>query len=108
MTVLILMCRHMSFSIQGHSCTCCGSTMNVTGTDVSDPSFPGEDTPGTTVTLDARSSSVGESGPSVYAATLSSGCSSSIATGQTKTCTITNNDVAPQLTVKKIVNNDDG
>ena len=73
-------------------------TMNVTGTDVSDPSFPGAESPGTTVTLDAGSYSVTETaGPNGvgYTGTFSPDCSGTIANGQTKTCTVTNDDPTP-------------
>lgn len=83
-------------------------TMGVTGTNVSDASFQGAENPGTTVTLNAGSYSVGESGPSGYAATYSTNCSGSIAVGENKTCTVTNNDIAPILTVTKYVTNDNG
>lgn len=83
-------------------------TMNVTGTNVSDDSFAGAEAPGTTVTLDAGSYSVAETGPSGYTSSLSADCTGTIALGETKTCTITNNDIAPQLIVIKNVVNDNG
>ena len=44
-----------------------------------------------------------------YAQTASSGCAGTIASGESKTCTITNDDVAARLTVvKQVVNNDGG
>ena len=49
-----------------------------------------------------------QSGPSGYAATLSADCAGTIAIGQTKTCTVTNNDVQPKLIVVKHVINDEG
>src|SRR5205807_1113323 len=70
-------------------------------------SFPGNEA-GTAVTINAGSYSVGESGPTGYASSLSAGCTGSIAVGQTKTCTVTNNDVQPVLTVIKHVINDNG
>jgi hypothetical protein len=83
-------------------------TMSVTGTGVSDPSFPGQNTPGKTVTLHAGSYSVGESGPSGYGASFSADCSGTIANGETRTCTIVNDDQAATLIVEKVVTNDDG
>jgi len=68
-------------------------TINVTGTNVSDSSFPGEDTPGTVVTLSAGAYSVDEDTNSNYTKTLSEDCSGTIAEGEDKTCTITNNDI---------------
>src|SRR3990172_10051938 len=82
-------------------------TMSVTGTEVSDPSFPGDED-GTTVTPDAGSYSVGESGPDGYSASYSADCSGTIDIGETKICTITNDDIAPSLTLYKSVDNGDG
>jgi hypothetical protein len=56
--------------------------------------FAGEESPGTTVTLDAGSYNVTETGPSGYTALFSTDCSGSIAVGETKTCTVTNDDIA--------------
>ena len=78
-------------------------TISVTGTDVSDSSFPGDEA-GTEVTLDAGSYSVGETGPAGYQPSFSADCSGTIALGASKTCTITNDDIQPLLTVTKIVN----
>jgi hypothetical protein len=79
-------------------------TMNVDDVGANPPSFPGAESPGVTVPVDAGAYSVDESGgPSGYAKTLSAGCSGSIGVGETKTCTITNDDIAPQLTVIKHV-----
>ena len=80
------------------------------GTDVT--SFPG-DAGARRAPLRAGSYTVAETGgPSGYAATLSGDCGAdgtvSLAPGETKTCTITNNDIAPTLTVIKRVVNDDG
>jgi hypothetical protein len=84
-------------------------TMEVTGTNVASPSFPGAESPGVTTTLNAGTYSVDESGgPSGYAQTLSADCSGSIGVGESKTCTITNDDVAAQLIVIKHVVNDNG
>ena len=83
------------------------------GSDVSGSPFPGAESPGTTKTLSSGSYVVSESGgPSGYAATISGDCSGSgavtLSPGQNKTCTITNNDIAPGLTVIKHVVNDNG
>ena len=67
-------------------------TMQVTGSNVSTPSFPGSSA-GTTVTLNSGAYSVGETGPAGYQAGYSSGCAGAIAVGETRTCTITNNDL---------------
>ncbi len=83
-------------------------TMNVTGTDVSDTSFPGEESPGTAVTLDAGSYSVDEDAVSGYTKSLSTDCSGTIAVGETKSCTITNDDQAGTITIVKHVNSPSG
>jgi uncharacterized repeat protein (TIGR01451 family) len=79
-------------------------TMNVTATNPSDSSFPGDES-GTTITLDAGSYSVDEDAFAGYAKTLGANCSGSIAVGEHKFCTITNDDIAPSLTLNKIVSN---
>ena len=80
-------------------------TINMTGTNVSDTSFAGAESPGTTVTLNAGSYSVDENAAAGYSKTLGTDCSGTIAIGETKTCTITNDDIAPSLTVTKVVVN---
>ena len=92
----------------GGAATPSSFTMSVSGTDVSPASFPGEGTPGTEVGLDAGPFSVGETGPPGYARSDAGSCSGMIAIGETKTCTITNDDIQPKLTVIKIVTNDHG
>lgn len=82
-------------------------TMNVTGTNVSSTSFAGSET-GTQVTLNAGSYSVDEMNLSGYTKTLGANCSGTIAIGETKTCTITNDDQAATLIVKKVLPNDNG
>src|SRR5205085_1599000 len=70
------------------------------GSDVSSKSpFAGEESPGTQRTLNAGSYVVSESdGPNGYAASISGACAASgavsLAPGDSKTCTITNNDFA--------------
>jgi hypothetical protein len=83
-------------------------TTQVAGTDVSDDSFPGANGEGTTVTLDAGAYAVTEAFDKGYAVAYSDGCTGSVGNGETRTCTITNDDVAPRLTVVKEVVNDDG
>ncbi|WKZ29124.1 MAG: hypothetical protein QY323_00175 [Patescibacteria group bacterium] len=87
-------------------------TMNVTGTNVSTSSFPGSDT-GTSITMDAGSYSVVETAASGYTASYSTDCTGTIASGETKTCVVTNNDdaIAPTtgtITVEKVIVNDNG
>src|SRR5207249_9799017 len=47
-------------------------------------------------------------GPSGYTATLSAGCAGTIAAGEQKSCTITNDDQPAHLSVIKHVVNDSG
>lgn len=82
-------------------------TLNVSGTNVSNPSFSGS-VSGVDVTLDAGSYAVTETSLSGYLQSGSGDCSGTIASGETKTCTITNDDIAPQLIINKIVVNDNG
>ncbi|MEK7613719.1 MAG: peptidoglycan-binding protein [Patescibacteria group bacterium] len=84
-------------------------TMYVDGTDVSDESFPGTDEePGYLVTLDAGAYSVSEDGPSGYGMTASEECSGEIANGETKVCTLTNDDGKATLTIAKYTEGADG
>ena len=65
--------------------------MNVTGAHVSASDFPGAESPGQTITLDAGVPyAVSESGPSGYAESDSADCSGTLAPGQHKPCTNTN------------------
>jgi hypothetical protein len=73
-------------------------TITVTGNSPTPSTFPGAESPGTTVTIVAGSYSVTETGPAGYVAFFSADCTGTIASGQTKTCTITNNDIAPRRT----------
>ena len=84
-------------------------TMDVTAANPSNNNFPGAEAPGVTITIDAGAYSVDESGgPGGYTKSLSAGCSGNLDPGEMATCTITNEDVAPELTVIKHVVNDDG
>ena len=67
-------------------------TISVTGTNPSPASFPGAEAPGTTVTLDAGAYTVSASGPAGYTTAPSADCAGTIAPGETKACTITNDD----------------
>jgi uncharacterized repeat protein (TIGR01451 family) len=82
-------------------------TMTVGGNNVSDNSFPGDEN-GTTVTLNAGAYSVDELAFPGYAKTLGANCSGTVYSGDEVTCTITNDDIQPKLTVTKIVVNDNG
>ncbi|MEK9186710.1 MAG: peptidoglycan-binding protein [Patescibacteria group bacterium] len=62
-------------------------------------------------TVDAGTYTVSETGQSGYAASFGEDCPEgqiSLAPGESKTCVITNDDIAPKLTVTKIVINDNG
>ena len=83
-------------------------TMSVDDAGTDPASFPGAESPGTEVTVDPGAYSVGESGPSGYAAGYSADCSGTMGLGETKTCTVTNDDARATLIVKKVVVNDDG
>lgn len=91
----------------GGTKTAADFTMNVNGTNVSDASFPGEES-GKTVTLDPGSFSVTENKLAGYADSYSGDCSGNITLGQDLVCTITNDDIAPKLTLVKTVINDNG
>jgi Prealbumin-like fold domain len=92
----------------GGTATAANFTLDSGGTNDSPDNFAGAESPGTEVTLDAGSYNVSESGPSGYTASYSAYCSGTIANGQTKTCTVTNNDQAAKLIVIKHVINDNG
>ncbi len=76
----------------GGTATAGSFTLSVTGGTPSPASFAGSES-GTVVTLKAGSYSVSEAAKTGYASSLSADCSGSIAVGETKTCTVTNNDV---------------
>ncbi len=69
-------------------------------------------TSGAQNTFDAGSYTVSETGPGGYLATFGGACAAdgtvTLAAGDVKSCTITNNDIQPKLTVTKIVVNDNG
>jgi uncharacterized repeat protein (TIGR01451 family) len=76
-------------------------TMEVTGTNVSSASFPGDES-GTAVTLNAGSYSVDEGSHDGYSVSFSGDCDGTIAVGESKTCTITNDDIPhPHIHVVK-------
>ncbi len=83
-------------------------TMHVDGTNVSSSSFPGDES-GTTVTLDQGSYNIYETAFPGYTMSLSTDCTGTIAVGEHKTCTITNDDQTAHLKlVKQVVNNNGG
>src|SRR5204863_1304552 len=63
----------------------------------------------TTLTLASVGSySVSENAFAGYDATFSVDCTGTIALGETRTCTVTNNDRAPHLIIQKVVVNNNG
>lgn len=82
-------------------------TISVNGTNPNPANFPGDENI-TTVSIDPGTYSVDETGPVGYASSFSADCQGEIADGETKSCVITNNDIAPRLVVKKSVVNDNG
>src|SRR5205085_2198671 len=69
----------------------------------------GAESPGNTYTLTPGAYAVTESGgPAGYAESDSAGCTGTLAYGDHPTCTLTNNDISPQLKVVKRVVNDNG
>jgi hypothetical protein len=75
-------------------------------------SFDGAEAPGTTNAVDAGSYTITEAGPAGYTLSYSGDCDANgnvtLAPGQPATCTLTNDDIAPRLTVIKHVVNDNG
>ncbi len=92
----------------GGTATAANFSLDSGGANDSPDNFPGAESPGTDVTLDAGAYNVTETGPSGYTASYSADCSGSIANGQSKTCTVTNDDQPGKLTVIKHVINDNG
>lgn len=86
-------------------------TMTINGvTATGGNSFPGAESPGTNKTLTGVGSyNVTETGPNGYSPSTSADCSGTIALGDTKTCTITNDDITPTITlIKNVINNNGG
>lgn len=84
-------------------------TTTITGVETETPSAPGEESPGVDNVLTSIGSySVTEGDHAGYEVTYSDDCESTIALGETKTCTVTNDDIAPILHLRKVVTNDDG
>jgi len=81
--------------------------IQVTGTNVSLSAFNGS-SEGTIVELDEGAFSVTETPVTGYSGTLSADCSGVILSGESKICTITNDDIQPRLTLIKHVVNDNG
>jgi len=69
-------------------------TIHVTGNDPSAATFTGDES-GTEVKLKAGVYSVSESGPVGYQSSMTNDCNGNLNPGNTITCTITNDDIAP-------------
>jgi uncharacterized repeat protein (TIGR01451 family)/fimbrial isopeptide formation D2 family protein len=75
--------------------------MTVSGNSQVVPNFPGDEN-GTEVGLNEGNYSVNELADAGYVKSFSGDCSGTISVGQTKTCTVTNDDVAhPAITIVK-------
>ena len=85
-------------------------TIVVTADNPSDNGFPGAGPPGTTITIDAGSYSVGTTDvPAGYEESLSGDCAGDLDVGESAVCTITADDIQPSLTITKdILLNDEG
>jgi streptogramin lyase len=92
----------------GGSASASDFTMTVDNPGANPASFPGAESPGTEVILDPGAYSVSEEGPNGYTASYSADCTGTLAIGETKVCTITNDDQQATVTVVKVVVNDDG
>jgi probable HAF family extracellular repeat protein len=78
----------------GGTATAADFKMNVIGNTPSPALFAGDES-GTNVTLQAGDYSINEAGPIGYVMSLSADCTGTIAIGEIKTCTITNDDIPP-------------
>jgi hypothetical protein len=83
--------------------------INVYGNNPIPSSFPGSED-GTDVSMYSGSYNVYEYGPPGYSQSFSPECNGEINLGETKTCTITNDDLlkAELVVIKKVINNDGG
>lgn len=106
----LIVIKHVDNGNTGATTTADAFTMTINGvTATGGNSFAGAEDPGTDKTLTTIGSyNVTESGPSGYTESDSADCKGTIALGETKTCTITNTAIAPQLKLVKTVINDNG
>ncbi|PIP17182.1 MAG: hypothetical protein COX44_01285, partial [Candidatus Portnoybacteria bacterium CG23_combo_of_CG06-09_8_20_14_all_37_13] len=82
--------------------------ITVIGNSPSPASFDGVESPGTTVTLNAGLYNVTENGHDGYSDSYSTDCTGTMTIGGSKTCTITNDDIEPSLTLIKSLTKDNG
>jgi hypothetical protein len=95
----LIVIKHVINDNRGHA-TASQFSMRINGVVVQGANpFPGAESPGTNKTVNAGNYTVTETGPSGYVAFFSADCSGTIAVGQTKTCRVTNNDIAPRQTI---------
>lgn len=95
----VIVIKHVINDNAGHA-TASDFTMTLHGTNVQGGnSFPGAESPGTNKALDAGAYNVTETGPAGYVGFFSADCSGTVGVGETKTCTVTNNDIAPRQTM---------
>ena len=82
------------------------------GSDVAGSPAVGQESPGNTYILAPNTYVISEDNNTSYTKSFSGDCDASgniiLAPGDNKMCTITNDDIAPQLTVNKIVVNNNG
>jgi hypothetical protein len=78
----------------GGAATAAQFTMTVTAGGATPSTFPGAEA-GTPVLLNPGAYSVSETGPGGYFALFSSACSGTIQLGETRTCTVVNDDEQP-------------
>src|SRR5205814_568852 len=106
-TATLTVIKHV-INDNGGTSTAADFAITVTNIGAALAPFAGSES-GTTLTVAPGTYSIVEGGPTTYVAALDGSCGGTIAAGDAKTCTITNNDIAPQLTViKHVVNNDGG
>jgi len=84
-------------------------TMFVNGIYQSPSAFPGSET-GTTITIYEGDYYISENNRPDYSQNYSADCSGNIKGGETKTCTLTNDDLLPAhlIVIKQVTNNDGG
>lgn len=76
--------------------------LTISQNNVEVANFSGDEE-GTSININAGSYSVDETAVTGYKKTLDEDCTGTLANGETKTCTITNEDIQPKLTVNKVV-----
>jgi prealbumin domain-containing protein len=86
----------------GGAKTAADFAITVSGGSPSPSTFAGSES-GTSLTISAGGYSVAEGAHAGYTESQDAGCSGTIANGETKTCTVTNNDQTASLTVITVV-----